>query len=368
MLSLLQPRFTDDRGQPVELWSPASLDRAQLARGESDIPAPVMDRILSAWNDPRNSLMRAPFNRESRPFLLIGIPLFLFYILGVAVLVPMFGGSSLALGCVIFVFIVTANWLHNRWKKFRLGRAVREPLIAERICASCAYQLDGIPAEPDGCTTCPECHAAWKLTLNFSLSGTPAAWSPPRDSSTGERSRLLRLLTMGALGRPRVLAMLDDAGRLVELVHSPAAAAQTPGWSAIDPELQRTLTARLRWYGWWRRVLLGLGAILYASLAAITLRRAMRFTPTLSVGYLIHVFPVFLCSWWTLWMIGLMIRPPTRNRRKYANILLARQLCACCTTDLSTAPRASDAAALCPVCHATWKLPAAPADSPTPRA
>lgn len=30
-------------------------------------------------------------------------------------------------------------------------------------CGSCLYQLDGINPDPDGCTLCPECGAAWKL-------------------------------------------------------------------------------------------------------------------------------------------------------------------------------------------------------------
>ena len=30
-------------------------------------------------------------------------------------------------------------------------------------CPSCLYELDGVPAEPDGCTVCPECGAAWRV-------------------------------------------------------------------------------------------------------------------------------------------------------------------------------------------------------------
>lgn len=33
---------------------------------------------------------------------------------------------------------------------------------AEGVCASCAYRLDDLPVEPDGCVVCPECGAAWK--------------------------------------------------------------------------------------------------------------------------------------------------------------------------------------------------------------
>jgi hypothetical protein len=31
-------------------------------------------------------------------------------------------------------------------------------------CASCAYNLNRLPPEPDGCVICPECGAAWRLS------------------------------------------------------------------------------------------------------------------------------------------------------------------------------------------------------------
>ncbi len=32
-----------------------------------------------------------------------------------------------------------------------------------RLCAACGYHLRGLTSEPDGCTLCPECGAAWRL-------------------------------------------------------------------------------------------------------------------------------------------------------------------------------------------------------------
>jgi len=43
----------------------------------------------------------------------------------------------------------------NRWNR----RAAKEI----RWCMRCAYSLEGISAEADGCTVCPECGAAWEL-------------------------------------------------------------------------------------------------------------------------------------------------------------------------------------------------------------
>ena len=31
------------------------------------------------------------------------------------------------------------------------------------LCPSCAYRIDEIGPEPDGCTVCPECGGAWRL-------------------------------------------------------------------------------------------------------------------------------------------------------------------------------------------------------------
>ena len=42
------------------------------------------------------------------------------------------------------------------------ARVIPRRLAAGR-CGACAYPLRELPREPDGCTVCPECGAAWKL-------------------------------------------------------------------------------------------------------------------------------------------------------------------------------------------------------------
>lgn len=43
----------------------------------------------------------------------------------------------------------------------------RDRLVSDlrdrRRCAACFYPLDDCKPEPDGCTVCPECGAAWRL-------------------------------------------------------------------------------------------------------------------------------------------------------------------------------------------------------------
>lgn len=39
-----------------------------------------------------------------------------------------------------------------------------QPILLDHgLCVQCGYFIKGLPPEPDGCTVCPECGAAWKL-------------------------------------------------------------------------------------------------------------------------------------------------------------------------------------------------------------
>jgi len=40
---------------------------------------------------------------------------------------------------------------------------LKQVLRQRRICFGCAYSLEGLHPEADGCVTCPECSAAWRL-------------------------------------------------------------------------------------------------------------------------------------------------------------------------------------------------------------
>lgn len=49
-----------------------------------------------------------------------------------------------------------------------LGGRANGPWIASMVarsrrCPVCGYDLDGLAAEGDGCTLCPECGAAWRV-------------------------------------------------------------------------------------------------------------------------------------------------------------------------------------------------------------
>jgi hypothetical protein len=66
-------------------------------------------------------------------------------------------------------FLASLLGLTASWGFFRVGIAppryeVAAHLIANhRVCVCCGYDLAGLTADPDGCTTCPECSAASRL-------------------------------------------------------------------------------------------------------------------------------------------------------------------------------------------------------------
>ncbi len=75
------------------------------------------------------------------------------------------GGS---LGWFLMVFVlVPCSGLVLVWQG-RLVLAARarwwvKRRLPHQQCAACEFSLAGLAPEPDGCTVCPECGAAWKL-------------------------------------------------------------------------------------------------------------------------------------------------------------------------------------------------------------
>lgn len=66
-----------------------------------------------------------------------------------AVLVAM-SFSSLVVSLYSYIYV---------WKSAQHGR---DALLASGLCPSCGYGIVGVRPEPDGCTVCPECSAAWR--------------------------------------------------------------------------------------------------------------------------------------------------------------------------------------------------------------
>jgi hypothetical protein len=77
-------------------------------------------------------------------------------------------------------FLAVLLGLAAAWGFFRVGvappryEAAARMIALNRVCICCGYDLAGLPPDPDGLTTCPECAAAWRLP-----SPDPPHPSPP---------------------------------------------------------------------------------------------------------------------------------------------------------------------------------------------
>lgn len=67
--------------------------------------------------------------------------------------------------CSPFVFLfggVTTAFVTAR-AAWRSPRHARDAMLGHGLCPACVHGIDGIPPQPDGCVTCPECGAAWRV-------------------------------------------------------------------------------------------------------------------------------------------------------------------------------------------------------------
>ncbi len=67
-----------------------------------------------------------------------------------------FGVASLS---IAIYFVVNRLTRHHRLH----GRTRTAIWLAYGLCPTCAFDLSHSPTQPDACTLCPECGAAWRL-------------------------------------------------------------------------------------------------------------------------------------------------------------------------------------------------------------
>jgi hypothetical protein len=76
---------------------------------------------------------------------------------GTQLLVPIFWfGIFLVISVILPLTIVMISGLRI------LDPRYRAMIAANGHCAACGYEIMDLPPEPDGCTVCPECGAAWR--------------------------------------------------------------------------------------------------------------------------------------------------------------------------------------------------------------
>lgn len=158
----------DHRGQPLIEVVAEGIEH--LAASEN-IPKPVRQRLA-------RELDKGYFNRPLSPHTLVWMLCFGIGMLAVRIFLDAIGlgawgwrgtGTSIVAGLTVGLAARIASW----FLPLRSNRALLDALVREGYCPGCGYHLRELPVEADGCTVCPECGAAWKL------SATTDATSPP---------------------------------------------------------------------------------------------------------------------------------------------------------------------------------------------
>lgn len=73
---------------------------------------------------------------------------------------------------LMFVFlppVVALGYIWRRQMDAALARLESARAELPPVCPSCRYDLAGLPVEPDGCTVCSECGAAWRFNPQASV-------------------------------------------------------------------------------------------------------------------------------------------------------------------------------------------------------
>ena len=159
---IYQQQITDDRGETQELLDPMGTSfriTGVLRPAEPEDPtehAVMLGRRLLRLEDPVNSAALVILPSA----FLVGFPSMMILALVLPRWLP--AASAIAVvgglaGAIVGV-LIGVRVLARALDRLRRRLATLPP-----VCLTCKYQLSGLHPEPDGCTVCPECGAAWRL-------------------------------------------------------------------------------------------------------------------------------------------------------------------------------------------------------------
>lgn len=230
----------DDRRRPIQRLDRRDLVRA--ARSESPGLRALADRLKCAL---KSETMR---NTPDRVVLSVGLVFTVFIVNGViqAFIIPILGFSGAGLGLLMFVLlIVLAQRLLAAYIRRGAMAQLARTAVAEGVCGSCAFPLEGAPVGEDGHTLCPECGAAWRterIVSPFWVSPTPRVL----------RASFRAGITPGVRSI-RYLYAPDDRGRYVQTPDSRLMRPLPELLEAVPHDERRAICRSMRGVGrWWR--------------------------------------------------------------------------------------------------------------------
>tara|TARA_A100000171_G_scaffold52340_1_gene70245 strand:- start:1793 stop:2263 length:471 start_codon:yes stop_codon:yes gene_type:complete len=145
-------RIKDDRGSPIKL---CMIWRATRASGFEKAFLVQRGDTVPFWSS--FFLMGSMFAVAMQTWEIVGnlvagrsaFPLSISWTIGI------FVGQFVLFGGAMAGFMHLYMW--------RSDNHARNAMLRAGLCVSCAYRIDDIESETDGCTICPECGGAWRV-------------------------------------------------------------------------------------------------------------------------------------------------------------------------------------------------------------
>ena len=333
----------DDRRNIVPLISPRMLTE----RSSPDLSARrTLQRRLNAFLFVR-----------ARRLTLLNSPLFIinaFPIITLVLVSIIFFGLLPCIGWIgIMVAVPTAlRWYLRDAGPSRWARQLASSCIAEAICPSCAYPLDGIPEDDDACLTCPECNAAWLASRIVAPARNPDRPRLPELSSP------LRCATR-FIPIPARRLDPDDSGRIVPLVDAQLRDLPRKNLPTNDlfPEQRMRIVRSILEKHRVRRLLGALAIIACIGALWLTLIVAQTINPDAvsRSAPLVVIFGLLLTIAAVWAMLAIMFGALLIPRRAVIPAMLAEQRCPTCAVALTQPPDDTNLTT-CPACAALWNI------------
>ncbi len=145
-------RVVDERGRR---WAPCTIYRACKSSGYSRGYVAQRGDTSKFWRTFWGAGL--PFALMMQTWHIVSIALTTGIVM--ELLSPLSAGVF-AFQLVVFGTVVGGFMIFCEW---RSPEHAKRALLRSGLCPSCAYKLDDITPEPDGCIICPECGGAWRL-------------------------------------------------------------------------------------------------------------------------------------------------------------------------------------------------------------
>lgn len=143
--------ITDHRGRKRTLWPNALVPTATADAAER---AHARDARKITWSN---------IDQEGRRRIRLSLLLCISPILGIFLNLGNPRRNAIVWPIINLFIIGIAGLVTLRQVLIARGASTCINLLSRSLCPSCGYHLQGLAPDPDGCTICPECGAAWRL-------------------------------------------------------------------------------------------------------------------------------------------------------------------------------------------------------------